>query len=56
MTNTNEANGAPESIQLVTADLGNGDLLYAIGVAPRAEFTAYRTVFNRIVGSIQLTN
>jgi len=56
MTNVNEATGDPESIQLVTTALGNGDLLYAIGVAPRDQFNAYRTVFNRVVGSIRLAN
>ena len=56
MTNVNEATGNPENIQLVTTDVGNGDLLYAIGVAPRDQFNAYRTVFDRIVGSIRLAN
>ena len=46
----------PETIQLVTTDLGNSELLYSIGVAPRNEFASYRTVFNRIVGSIRLAN
>ena len=40
----------------MTTDVGNGDLLYAIGVAPRDQFNAYRQVFDRIVGSIRLTN
>jgi len=56
MTNVNEATGNPENIQLVTTDVGNGDLLYAIGVAPRDQFAAYRQVFDRIVGSIRLAN
>ena len=43
MTNINEATGNPENIQLVTTELGNGDLLYVIGVAPRDEFNTYRT-------------
>jgi hypothetical protein len=56
MTNVNEATRSAESIQLVTTDLGNGDVMYVIGVAPRDEFNAYRTVFNRVVSSIRLTN
>jgi beta-barrel assembly-enhancing protease len=56
LTNTNEATRRPENIQLVTAELGSGDLLYVLGVAPRDEFNTYRNVFNRILGSIRLTN
>ena len=56
LTNVNEATRQPENIQLTTAELGSGDLLYALGVAPRSEFNGYRNVFNRIVGSIRLLN
>jgi hypothetical protein len=34
--------------------LRNGDLLYAIGVAPSNAYASYRAVFNRIIGSIDL--
>jgi hypothetical protein len=54
LSNRNEATGDDEVIQLVTTQLGNGDLLYAIGVAPRNLFASYRGVFNRIVGSIRM--
>jgi beta-barrel assembly-enhancing protease len=54
LSNTNEATRQPETIQVVTAAVGHGDLLYALGVAPEGEFKSYRTVFDRVVGSIQL--
>jgi Zn-dependent protease with chaperone function len=56
LANTNEATGRPENIQLVTLQTNSGDILYALGVAPSNEFNAYRTVFNRVVGSLRLTN
>jgi hypothetical protein len=54
LTNRNEATRVNETIQLVTIDAANGDMLYAIGVAPTREFSSYRSVFNRILDSIQL--
>jgi hypothetical protein len=54
LSNVNEATGENETIQLVTTETRNGDLLYAIGVAPRDAFNSYRGVFNRVVGSIQI--
>jgi hypothetical protein len=56
LTNRNEVTRDPETIQLVTTDLGTGELLYSVGVAPSNEFASYRPVFNRIVGSIRLIN
>lgn len=55
LSNVNEATRQRETIQLATTETRNGDLLYSIGVAPTNEFNAYRSVFNRVVGSIQLT-
>ncbi len=56
VSNRNEVTRDPETIQLVTVDLGNGGMLYSIGVAPRGEFESYRSVFNRILGSIRLSS
>ena len=56
ISNRNEVTRGPETIQLVTTDRGNGELLYAVGVAPNDEFASYRGVFNKILGSIRLTN
>jgi beta-barrel assembly-enhancing protease len=54
ISNRNEATRKAETIQLVTTDIGNGQMLYSIGVAPTEEFVEYRGVFNRIVESIRL--
>lgn len=56
ISNRNEVTRDPETIQLVTIDLGNSELLYSVGVAPSNEFGNYRSVFNRILGSMRLTN
>jgi hypothetical protein len=56
VSNRNEVTRGPETIQLVTTDLGNGELLYSVGVAPTDEFSSYRGVFNKVLGSIRLTN
>ena len=54
VTNRNEATGQDEAIEVYTAQLRNGNLLYAIGVAPGNEFNTYRRVFDRVVGSLQV--
>src|SRR5262245_45648049 len=54
LTNTSEATGQRENVEVVTAQLRDGSLLYTIAVAPRDEYQSYRGVFNRIVGSIDL--
>jgi beta-barrel assembly-enhancing protease len=56
LSNVNSATRDTEMIQLVTAALGNGDLFFTIGVAPRGSFNSYRTVFNRVVGSIRIND
>jgi peptidase M48-like protein len=52
--NRSEATGQPETIELVTTQLRDGNLFYVIAVAPKAEFASYGSVFNRILGSIDL--
>jgi predicted Zn-dependent protease len=54
LSNVNESTRQPETIQLVTAEMPNGDLLYALGVAPSNAYGSYRGVFNRIIASIRL--
>jgi hypothetical protein len=56
ISNRNEVTRNPETIQLVTVELRTGELLYAIGVAPSDEFNSYRSVFNRILGSMRLND
>jgi Zn-dependent protease with chaperone function len=54
LLNRNDVTGQDEAIEVYTTQLRNGNLLYAIGVAPRDEFSSYRNVFNRVVGSLQV--
>jgi hypothetical protein len=55
VSNTN-SDGSRESIQVYTAELLNGNLFYALGVAPDNAFEAYRGVFDRIAQSIRFTD
>jgi Zn-dependent protease with chaperone function len=51
---TNSAtDGSRETIAVYTAQLRNGNLFYALGVAPQSAFTSYRDVFDRIADSIR---
>jgi hypothetical protein len=54
LTNQSEATGQPETIQVATTQTRDGNLFYAIGVAPSEAFGSYRDVFDRIIGSVQL--
>jgi hypothetical protein len=54
LRNRSEVNGQDEAIQLVTTQMQDGNLFYAIGVAPGSEFSNYQRIFDRIVGSLQL--
>ena len=56
LLNRNEVTGQDEAIDAFTAQLRNGNLLYAIGVAPRDEYSSYRNVFTRVVGSLQVND
>jgi len=49
------SNGSRETIQVYSTQLRNGNLLYAIGVAPEQEFPSYRNVFDRVVGSLRVS-
>jgi hypothetical protein len=46
--------GRPENIFVFTTELRDGSLFYAVAVAPRVDFASYRTVFDRVISSIQL--
>jgi hypothetical protein len=54
LRNRSEVTGQDEAIHLVTTQMQDGNLFYAIGVAPGNEFSNYQRVFERIVGSLQL--
>jgi hypothetical protein len=46
--------GQPENIVMFTSQLRDGSLFYAVAVAPRAGFSEYARVFDRVISSIQL--
>jgi hypothetical protein len=46
--------GQPESIVVFTTQLRDGNLFYAVAVAPQDVFPSYRGIFEKIIGSIQL--
>jgi len=54
LSNVSDATGQQERIEVYTRLVGDGGLLYALGVAPRDSFSAYQATFRRVVGSIQL--
>jgi hypothetical protein len=54
LDNVSEATGRSEQIQLITTQLRDGNLFYAIAVVPDDEASAYRSTFNKIVGSVDL--
>jgi len=55
LSNRSETGGV-ENIQVVTTQLRDGNLFYAIGVAPQDEFGAYRSIFDRIVSSLEISD
>jgi peptidase M48-like protein len=56
LSNLSEATGRPEQIEVVTTLMRDGNLLYAIAVAPREDYRDYENAFERVVGSIQLAD
>jgi len=54
LSNTSDATGQQERIEVFTALDGEGGLFYVLGVAPRDRFSAYQATFRRVVGSVQL--
>ena len=54
LTNSQSATGQPESIAVFTTQLRDGNLFYAVAVAPQTDFGAYRGVFDKVIRSIQL--
>ena len=55
LSNTSST-GQAESIVVFTTQLRDGNLFYAVAVAPQDVFPSYRGVFDKIVSSIQLLN
>jgi peptidase M48-like protein len=54
LSNVSDVTGSEERIDVTTALLRDGSLLYVLGVAPAADFDAYSNVFRSVVRSIQL--
>src|SRR6185436_3064160 len=54
LANSQSVTGEPESIVVFTSQLRDGNLFYAVAVAPQNDFNAYRGVFDRVIRSIQL--
>jgi hypothetical protein len=56
LSNTNEATGQPEVVNVVTTLLRNGELLYIISVAPQGDYNNYQSTFQNILRSVQLND
>ena len=56
LSNTNEATGRPEVVNVVTTQLRNGELLYIIMVAPETDYNNYQSTFQSILRSVQLND
>ena len=56
LVNTSEVTGQREYVNLATAQLRNGDLLYVIGVAPQPEADAYERAFQRVRETLQIAD
>jgi Zn-dependent protease with chaperone function len=56
LSNSNEATGQPEIVNVVTTLLRNGELLYIISVAPEREYNNYQGAFQSILRSVQLND
>jgi hypothetical protein len=54
LANNQSATGQPESIVIFTTQLRDGNLFYAVAVAPQTDFASYRSVFDKVIRSIQL--
>jgi hypothetical protein len=55
VSNASDVTGGQEAIDIYTAELSDGSLFYALGVAPRDQYGTYGRVFNSVVNSIQFS-
>ena len=55
LSNVSDVTRQDETIQLVTALLSDGSLMYAVGVAPDDEYSAYQPHFQRVIQSLRLS-
>jgi Zn-dependent protease with chaperone function len=56
LVNTSEVTGQREYVNLATAQLRNGDILYVIGVAPQPEADTYERTFQRVRETLQIAD
>jgi beta-barrel assembly-enhancing protease len=56
LSNTSDVTGQPEFIQLTTAYLSDGSMLYMIAVAPQSEANTYNNTFNRVRSSLRFSD
>jgi hypothetical protein len=54
LSNRSEVTGGRETIQVFATQMRDGNLFYAVAVAPQDDFSYYRGVFDRVVSSVQL--
>jgi Peptidase family M48 len=54
LSNGSNVTGQQERIAVFTMLLGDGNLFYALGVAPRDRFSDYEGAFRRVIGSIEI--
>jgi hypothetical protein len=55
LANQSDATGQEERIALYTTLMQDGNLFYALGVAPQSEFAKYQGAFQRTIQSLKLT-
>jgi hypothetical protein len=56
LSNTNEATGQPEVVNIGTTQLRNGELLYLITVVPESDYSYYQVTFANILRTVQLND
>jgi hypothetical protein len=56
LSNTNEATGRAEVVNVITTQLRNGQLLYVIAVSPESDYNNYQNTFQNILRSLQLND
>lgn len=56
LSNTNEATGRPEIVNVFTTQLRNGELMYIIMVAPESDYNNYQSTFQNVLRSVQLND
>ena len=56
LSNVSDATGEREYVDLTTAQLADGSILYMIAVAPQQEADVYSRTFERVRGSMQISD